>query len=385
VSWRHNGGTHIGREDRTGVVVAGPGLSVTIPGIIVSEIVRALAKTIKVTRIEVDITAESMAGLHRARSLAAAHNSQMSANIVVHHAPSPPRLRAQAFRNWIGPEVDIAIAYTWPSLDNGWIKQYLEVARTAGCLTVVLCESLPRAQHEKIASLAELMYQADYVFIGDASEATELAGHYGTRGPKIEAQRALSLGGKGERTVNRKITAFLPKDSGITLTTVLAAFDAIPKAWINDYRLQLIMRYAGGEVPDMIADSYHANHVQLVGEEMSALDLEKLCSSSSALGVADPAIDSRAFSAAMESGVATVVLANSPLPSVGQGYVGGLLADMTRSASVNVAMNHALRLEALRFPSPDAWDELANRLGQLMVSRASERFEEIRAPALQVL
>jgi hypothetical protein len=326
-----------------------------------------------------------MAGLHRAPSLAAAHNSQMSANIVVHRAPDPHRLRVQAFRNWISPEVDIAIAYVWPSLDNSWIKQYLEVARAAGCVTVVLCESLPRAQHEKIASLAELMRQADHVFIGDASEATELAGQYRSRGPNIEVQSALSLGGKGERTVNRKITTFLPKDSGATLTTVLAAFDAIPKAWINDYRLQLIMRYAGGEVPDMIAHSFHANHVQLVGEEMSAVDLEKLCSSSSALGVADPAIDSRAFSAAMDSGVATVVLANSLLPKVGQGYVGGLLADVTRSASVNVAMNHALRLEALRFPGPDAWDELASRLSQLMVSRVSEGFEENRAPALQVL
>jgi hypothetical protein len=47
---------------------------------------------------------------------------------------------------------------------------------------------------------------------------------------------------------------------------------------------------------------------------------------------------------------------------VGRGYVGGLIADIRRPTSVHVAHNHALRLAELRFPSPHAWFELANRL-----------------------
>jgi hypothetical protein len=143
---------------------------------------------------------------------------------------------------------------------------------------------------------------------------------------------------------------------------VLSAFDAIPEAWISDYQLRVIMRYTGDSMPDMVASSYHSENVRLIGEDISAGDLEELCSTSSALSVADPAIDSRAFSSAVDSGIATVVLTDSTLPMVGLGYVGGLLADLRSPSSVHVAINHALRLEELQFPSPDAWDRLARRL-----------------------
>ncbi len=80
------------------------------------------------------------------------------------------------------------------------------------------------------------------------------------------------------------------------------------------------------------------------------------------LGVADPGFGSRAFSMAVDVGIATVVLSSSRIPEVGRGYVGGLLADLTHPASVHVALTHALRLSELRFPNPDAWDDLAARL-----------------------
>ena len=354
--------TGSGRENRSRVVVVGPGSSLTIPGIIVSEIVRALAKDTKVTRIEVDLAADLMAGLHRAPSLAAAHDTQQSANIDRQRASNNSRIRNQDFRNLITSDVGTAVAYAWPGLDNSWIKPFLLVAAASGATTVVVCESLPKSHQYKVASMAELMYHADRILVGDVADATELAAQFGSHGPIIEAHRALSLGGKGDRPVDRMITAFLPKDDNETLATVLAAFDAIPEAWIADYQLQLIMRYAGQQALDMVSGSYYSNHVSLNGEDISAPDLKRLCTSSSALGVAIPAVDSRAFSTAMDSGVATVVLASTSLPSVGQGYVGGLLAQLSRPASVNVALNHALRLEALRFPSPDAWDDLARRL-----------------------
>jgi hypothetical protein len=363
VFWRPEGGAcEAGRGNRAGVVVAGPGSSLTIPGIIVSEIVRALATTNKVTRIEVDVAADFMAGLHRAPSLAAANGAYENSDIERHRAPNNARLRLQAFRDWITPETGTVIAYAWPGLDNSWIKQFLQVAKAAGTLTVVLCESLPKTQKVSTASLTEVMSQADRIFVGDVSDAAELAAQFGSQGPTVVAHRALSLGGRGDRNDARKISAFLPRDNDEALATVLAAFDAIPHLWINDYQLQLIMRYAGEQVPDMVASSYHADHIRLIGEGISALDLGELCDSSSALSVADPAADSRAFSTAVDSGVATVVLASSPYPSVGKGYVGGLIADLSRPASVYVALNHALRLEALRFPSPDAWDGLARQL-----------------------
>jgi len=350
------------QEYRTGVVVAGPGSSLTIPGIIVSEVVRSLAKTSRVTRIEVDVASDFMAGLHRAPSLATAHDVHASANIDRHRAPNNPRLRARAFRDLIGPDVGTAIAYAWPGIDNSWIRQFLQVTKATGASTTVICASLPASNPARPISLAEILYQADRVYVGDIADAAELMQVFGSRGPSVEARKALSLRGRSSRSTDRQITSFLPKNNGGSLSTVLSAFDAIPEAWISDYQLRVIMRYTGDAMPDMVASSYHAENVRLIGEDISAGDLEELCSTSSALSVADPAIDSRAFSSAVDSGIATVVLTDSTLPMVGLGYVGGLLADLRSPSSVHVAINHALRLEELQFPSPDAWDRLARRL-----------------------
>lgn len=349
-------------ELRSRVVVAGPGSSMTIPGIIVSEIVQSLARWAQVTRIQVDFDTEHIVGLHRAPSLAAAHEALLSSNIVRHQAPANARLRTQAFKNWIGPDVGTAIAYAWPGINNGWISQFIQVAKAAGASTAVACASLPKSSRSTAVMLAEIMSQADLVLVGDESDAAALLGQYGLAGPKVETHRALSLGGRNGSNSVRQITAFLPKDGHDPLATILAAFDAIPEEGASGYGLKVVVRYSGQEIPDMVAGSYYSENVQLIGDDISAADLGKLCSTSSALSVVDPAFDSRAFSTAVDCGIATVVLADSQLPKVGRGYVGGLLADRDRPASVYVALNHALRLEELGFPSPDAWDELAQRL-----------------------
>jgi hypothetical protein len=140
---------------------------------------------------------------------------------------------------------------------------------------------------------------------------------------------------------------------------MMAAFDAIPEARISNYELQVVMRYNGSAMESIISNSYHARHVQLIGEDMTAGDLRELCDTSSAVSMADPELDSRAFSTAVDCGIATIVLGDSKSPIVGRGYVGGLMADGRDPASIHVAMTHALRLDELGFPNPRAWHELA--------------------------
>jgi hypothetical protein len=353
-----------GDVTRSQVVVAGPGSALTVPGIIVSEIVRALATRVRVTRIEVDVAADAFAGLHRAPSLAAAHDARANDNLLCYRAPDNTRLRTQMFRQLIDRDVAVAVAYAWPGIDNDWIRQFLQTAHAAGAETVVLCASLPTSTTNPTAvgELAEIMSRADHVIVGDAADLVELSSIYGSFDPLVEVHPALSLRGRTERTGNRQITAFLPRDSAEILTTMLSAFDAIPEAWIPDYRLHIVMRYEGEQLPDLVAASYHADYVELTGDDLSGGDLETLASDSSALSVAEPLHDSRAFSTAIDTGIATVVLANSAPLAVGRGYVGGLLADTRRPASVHVALHHALRLEDLHFPSPGAWIQLARRL-----------------------
>lgn len=358
--WRPEDSLANGLDSRTGIVVAGPSSSLTIPGIVVSEIVRALAVVGPVTKIEVDVASDFMAGLHRAPSLANAHH--LRADIVRHRAPNNTRLRGQAFRDLITPDVRLAIAYAWPSIDNSWIRQFLRIAESRGATTVVLCASLPQSSGVDASSLADILYRADHVLVGEESDAIKLARAFGSRGRSVETCAALSLRGKRGRTQDRQIAAFLPSDSGNALATILSAFDAIPEAWIDRYQLQVVMRHSDDTIPDMVSSSFHAEHVQLIGSDLSTNGLEELCFTSSALSVTDPAADSRAFSFAMESGTATVVISDSLIPRVGNGYIGGFLADQRSPSSVNVAFNHALRLEELQFPSPGAWDALAWQL-----------------------
>jgi hypothetical protein len=350
--------------DRSRVVVAGPGRATTIPGIIVSEIVYAVSSSAPVTRIEVDLGLDYTVGLHRAPSLAVAHRADSATTVTSLRAPDSARFRAQAFKDWLGDDVSTAIAYAWPGIDNSWIKPFLQIARAAGITTVAAIASLPRTSVVRPASLADTAGRADLVLVGDDADAIALRQALGRGGPPVEAHEALSLSSRDGRGAKHQITAFLRRGSTSTLSSLLAAFDAIPEAWIDDYHLQVVMRHAGQIFPEMVANSYHGDHVRLIGEDLTRPSLDELCAASSVLGVADPTADSRAFSAAMDFGIATVVLSSSPVPEVGKGYVGGLLADLAHPASVHVALRHALRLAELSFPNPDAWDELARRLSE---------------------
>ncbi len=354
--------SHRSDEDRTSVVVAGPGRATTIPGIIVSEIVHAVSLTAPVSRIEVDLGLDYTVGLHRAPSLAVAHRADAVTTVTSRRAPDSARFRAQAFRDWLGPDVKTAIAYAWPGIDNSWIKPFVQIAKTAGITSVVAIASLPRTTLVRPSSLADTVARADLVLVGDEADAIGLSRALGSSGPVVEGHAALSLSSRDGRSTGHQITAFLRRGSTSTLSSLLAAFDAIPEAWIDEYHLQVVMRHAGQIFPEMVANSYHGDHVRLIGEDLSRTSLEDLCAASSVLGVADPTADSRAFSAAMDFGIATVVLSSASVPEVGKGYVGGLLADLAHPASVHVALRHALRLAELSFPSPDAWDELAVRL-----------------------
>src|ERR1700733_14867090 len=82
--------------NRSEVVVAGPGSSLTIPGKIGPEIAQAIARFKSVTRIEVDPGTAFASGLHRAPSLAAAHDPILTGGAPRLRAPKTSRLRMQA-------------------------------------------------------------------------------------------------------------------------------------------------------------------------------------------------------------------------------------------------------------------------------------------------
>ena len=361
LSERPNLGGGTAGDGRT-VVVAGPSSRLTIPGIIVSQMVQAFTQVSPVIRIEVHSNSDFDAGIHRAPSLAVAHDERLGNEFQVYEAPSGWRQRAQAFREWIPSDAGHAIAFAWPGIENGWIRQFVAAARAAGVKSTVACVSLPRVGTDTIVALADVMRGADLVLVGRESYATALRSAFGDGRTVVETRRALSLHGRPKLGRSHQITSFLPRDNADTLAALLTAFDAIPDAWIDGYRLQVVTRLATPVAKEMIASSYHAEFVEMLNADISTSDLHDLVRASSALIIADPAFDSRAFATAVDCGIATVIMASAKLPDVGRGYVGGLLADATRPVSIHVALNHALRLAELAFPSPDAWTDLVHRL-----------------------
>lgn len=349
-------------ERKGSAMVAGPGSSLTLPGIIVSEIARTLSGATPVVRIEVDADADYAEGLTRSPSLSAAFVEAHSDMLTTRRAPMNARLRRQAFEDWLGPDIRVAFAYAWPGLDNAWIRDFVRAAKAQRVPCAVAVASLPKSDHSSTTLLADFVSNADLVLVGDALEASDYSSAFAPGGPIVEVHRSLSLKGRADQHSTHRVTAFLPKDSIDTLTTLLSAFDAIPHSWIGQYELQIAMRYTSQVVPEMVAGSFHGNHVRLLDERIADEDMMSMCEASSALIIADPLVNSRVFQIAVECGIATIVLSPSDLPDVGVGYVGGLLADINFPAAIDVALAHALRLAELRFPSPDSWAELAQRL-----------------------
>lgn len=342
------------------VVVAGPSSNVTIPGLMTDEVVGVLAAHAQVIKVAVNPSKDYDSGLHRAKSLSANFRPGDVATRTF-RAPLVARQRRQEFRRYFKESVELAVALAWPGIDNSWIGEFVHVARQAGARTVVLVVTHP-SSGRGATSIARELTESDLVLVGDIMEAMMLSSALGSKRPVIEMHRALSLTGRDVGNEYQRLSTFLPKDAEQSLLNVLTAFDAIPTDWINNYDLRIVMRYSGRTIPDHVAASYHSDHVQLIGEDFSSVDMHQIAKDSSAISVADPAFDSRAYATAVHAGVATVVLAGDMVTDVGRGYVGGLLADINRPTSVYVAHNHALRLSELRFPSPAAWFELAARL-----------------------
>jgi hypothetical protein len=266
-----------GHAVRLAIVIVGFGSSITTPRIIVSEIVRALAQSEPVTRIEVDLSVNPSVGLGRAPSLAAAHVVCDNSIVFRQRAPRNTRARRNAFESWIAPGVRTAIAYAWPGLDSRWIDQFLEIAQGAGAKTIVICESLPKSIEAMVGGLVDTIARADLVLAVDSSGAEELAMAVGAFGPVVDARRALFLlAGRSGRLPHRQITVFLSTQSGSTLSTLVAAFDAVPDALFNDYNLQLVLRYTGEALPNIVANRRYSNHVEPLGQDMSIADLQEL-------------------------------------------------------------------------------------------------------------
>ncbi len=354
------------RARMTHVVVAGPSSQVTLPGVMTSEVVGLLAPFAKVTTIAVDGTKDFASGLHRAPALAGAY--QRSHHVVNSlRAPLIARHRRAAMRPHFDEHTNMAVALVWPGLNNSWVGDFIRLARESRTPSAVLVVTHPNSP-TYISQLAREVVDADIVLVGDIMEATSLATTLGSMRPIIEVQRALSLNGRAKSRPIQTISAFLQKDDVESLHSVLRAFDATPEKWVEHQRLQVVMRYRNREVDQLIRESFHGSHVDIISDTLDDDELSRVAQQSSAFAIGDPEIDSRVFGQAMDEGIGTAVLAEG-VPLVASNYVGAFLGDVTRPASVHVAFAHAMRMADLRFPGPQDWSELAHRLDT--ISRGS--------------
>jgi len=287
------------------------------------------------------------------------------------HVAGSTRAQRKAFHQHLRPDTAMAIALSWPTIANDWIGDFVAAAKDVGAVSVVLRMSGPSSDMSQIDGLARRVTKADLVLVGDPLEANRLSGSLRSATPVIDTHRALSLLGRQRAADTHRVAAFLPKDDVAGLQMLLRAFDAIPEAWSNSYRLTLVMRSSTDEVRSAVAASHYADRIDVIDSDLSEEALSNLCDDSSAVVMADPGVESRAYALAEQRGVATVLLLDTSFPVVGKGYVGGLVADVHSPSSIYVALMHAIRLAELSFPTPKAWSELGLRLRREVVRQRS--------------
>ncbi len=354
------------------VAVAGPSSSLTVPGVMVSQIVRALAEFAPVDQIEMNGNPDFGTGLTRAVHLVTALDGGARFPISVRQRCDEPRRRSQCFRERLTGGVSIAVAFIWPTLDTSWVRAYLEAAHDVGAVTFAVCVSLPG--RSTLKDLDELIKSVgtDYVIVGDRRDVVDYVPADEARAIILE-HPALTLRGRSATGELKTISAFLRRDDVESLRVLCTAFDALPEAWADQYQLNIVMRHDDASVPRIIDQSYHSRYIHLIETNIDDASLAGLCAQSSVLIVADPASDSRAFALAKACGIATVVLATSRRGDATDDYTGGLLADDDQPLSIYVAINHGLRLAGLRFPRPESWNDLAATIFKL----TGERFAQL--------
>ncbi len=341
------------------VVVAGPGSDRTIPGLLTSEVVEAMTSFATVTRLEIDPVRHFHVGLHRATALAARH--EYHGQRVTTWRVETRRRSTKLFARHFTEETTLAVAVSWPTMATDWIGDFLSAAKKRNIPSLVLVVAGPTSPSSRIAALARDVVDADLVLVGDPFEANLLSALLRSPRPVIETHRALALMGRHEESSTQVVTAFVRPDDRDAIATIIAAFDGTPQSFASRYRFQIVTREGSPAVEELVSQSFYRDQIDVITKDFSTAELGAFCRESSAILIADPSFDSRAYATAELSGVATVVITDEEHPAVGRGYIGGLVADRTRPASVYVAMAHALRLASLNFPTPEMWSELGLR------------------------
>ena len=293
-------------------------------------------RTAPVTRIEVDLGLDFTVGLHRAPSLAVAHRAEVrgdrrvAARTRQRKVPLPglPRLARTRRRH----SDRLRVARHRQLLDQA-VPPDRALRRHH---TVVAIASLPRTSSGRASDLADPSRGRTSCW-----SATRLMPS-GCPGPSVPVapwsrrtrrcrSRAAMAGAAATRSPRSFGGAARARSPRCSLRSTPS-----PRRWIDEYHLQVVMRHAGQIFPEMIANSYHGDHVRLIGEDLSRSTPRGLCAD--VVGARRRRSDGRLARVLGRDGLRH--RHGRPCrrpPSRGRpGYVGGLLADLAQPASVHV-------------------------------------------------
>ena len=345
------------------LVVAGPGSSVTLPGVLVSEIAQSLADSYEVRRLEMDATQTFGLGLDRAPSLRSIQSVEFDVVRVPAVLPRRARLR-MIEQSLVG--VSAVVTVLWPGIDPTSMAMLGREARLRGIPVAVLLARVDGATAIRDIAAKDLE-GVDLVLTGDTADVTVLKGIV----PAVRAHPALNFAPRPTRAVD-VIVAFIPPEGEDVLRSVVTAFDAIPEAWIERYRLHVITRLPATSLGPIVDASFYREAIELTNSVLDDEQVGDVCSRAAAVMIADPIYESRAFTTSAAAGLPVVLVSSDSLPNVPSGYLGTLVARAGRPVSIHVAMTHALRLAHVAIPNYAGWrgllDELAMDVAKSVVT-----------------
>ena len=319
----------------------------------VSEITHFLANTYQVRRLEMDATQTFGLGLDRAPSLRSIQSAEF--DVVRIPAVLPRRARLRMVEDAL-TDVSAAVMVLWPGIDPASLAMLSRVARSRGIPFAVLLVRVDGTT--ALNSIAPRDFDGARVIIsGDESDTAVLRGI----APVVRVHPALDLVPRSAKGVN-VVVVFVPPDGVDVLRSVVTAFDAIPEAWADNYRLHIITRLPSDSVRHIVDASFYRESIELTHAVLGDDEITRVCSQAAVVMIADPIYESRAYQTSADASLPVVLMTSAIVPDVPKGYPGTLVASSNRPVSIHVAMTHALRLAHVAIPNYGSWRSLLDEL-----------------------
>ncbi len=360
------------------LVLVGPGCVSTLPGLFTEALANLLRDRTLVDRVALDANLDGVVGLDRAMSPAVDEEQLATTVATLLQGRQGVRRPVHGVAGMRGAHSDLEGASTlvlvvWPSLGKGWLRAAFDLWKRTNVPLHTLWCSVPSStsalRHGRLAGA--VLARSTSVLTGSDADAAGLANLARRRLPPVVVHPGLSM----RRACTGDIIdvlAFVPGLDRLALSSVVAGFDSISSAVIEQYRLRLVVSpYALAEARALRRSAHHSTAIEVLPIPGGESEIRALARRASVVVASDTMANGPAVAGAVSAGVGLVLLSSGSSPAARPAYVGAVVADPSNPASVHVGITHCARRRTVRFPSSEELESLSDTVTDVVGAQAT--------------